>query len=66
MGGIFSSPEPPEPPPPPPDNSKEEERLRRERLRRQRQGLRSTVRTSERGVLATADGPPQRKRLLGE
>lgn len=72
MGSLFSSPSPPPPPPLPPipvpvDTAGEEERkLRQETIARNRRGLLGTIATSERGVLASASGLGQRKRLLGE
>jgi hypothetical protein len=69
MGSIFKSPAPPPPPPPPPPKSKREEKdkadVRRKRLKQQRRGLASTVRTSEQGILTEAV-PTKRKSLLGE
>lgn len=69
MAALFSAPKPPPPPPPPlplPDLDEEERQRRLAAIERRRRGRAGTIATSERGLLALADGAPRRKSLLGE
>lgn len=65
MGG-FSSSRPPPPPPPPPaiDPDEEARKQRMDAMSRNRRGRQGLVATSDRGLLAPAEGGG--KTLLGE
>ncbi len=66
MGGLFSTPSPPPvaAPAPAPDPEEEARKQRLETIARNRRGRQGMIATSERGVLAPAEGGL--KSLLGE